>query len=88
MIDVPIEPWWRRTVNFTPVAATLGGIAFGAALGCVLAFQCFDRVSRDLSLFLTLMGGAWGYMRHDLLIPRDRWAVVEAALRDLGKWQS
>jgi hypothetical protein len=62
MIDVPIEPWWRRSVNFTPAAATLGGIAIGAALGCVLAFQCFDRVSRDLSLFLTFMGGAWGYI--------------------------
>ena len=62
MIDVPMEPWWRRNVNFTPGGATLGGIAFGAAIGCVLAFQCFDRVSRDLSLFLTLMGGAQGYI--------------------------
>jgi len=62
MIDGPMEPWWRRSVNFTPAAATLGGIAFGATLGCVLAFQCFDRVSRVLSLILILMGGAWGYI--------------------------
>ena len=62
MIDVQPKPWWRRSVNVTPVAATFGGIAFCAALGCLLAFQCFDRVSRDLSLVLTFMGGAWGYI--------------------------
>jgi hypothetical protein len=27
-------------------------------------------------------------LRHDLLIPREHWADVEAALRDVGRWQS
>jgi hypothetical protein len=62
MMDTNQFRRWRRSANVGPVAATFGGIAFGAALGCVLAFQCFDRVSRDLSLMLTFMGGAWGYI--------------------------
>ena len=59
MIDVQTEAWWRRNVNFTPAAATLGGSRLRSARVRTSPFQCFDRVSRDLSLFLTLMGGAW-----------------------------
>jgi hypothetical protein len=63
MVSVKQERRWRRSVNVNvgPVAATFGGIAFGAAFGCVLALQCFDRVSRDLSIMMIFMGGAWGY---------------------------
>ena len=63
MIGVNRERWWRRSVNveFGPAAATFGGIAFGAAVGCVLAFQSFDRITLVISLTTILMGGAWGY---------------------------
>jgi hypothetical protein len=54
MVGVKKRRRWRRSVNIGPAAATFGGIALGAALGCLLAFQCFDRVSRDLSLMLRL----------------------------------
>jgi hypothetical protein len=62
MNDVKQQPWWRRSVTVAPATATLVGIACGSALGVLVAFPWLDRGSLILWLFLTLMGGVWGYI--------------------------
>jgi hypothetical protein len=61
MIGVKKHRWWRRSVNVTPTAATLVGLASGSALGVLAAFPDFDGLSFYLWIFLALFGGPWGY---------------------------
>ncbi len=49
-------------MNVSPAAATVLGMAFGAALGCLVAFPSFDRMSCVLWLFFVFTGGPWGYI--------------------------
>ncbi len=49
-------------MKVSPAAATVVGMAFGAALGCLVAFPSFDRSSCVLWLFLAFTGGPWGYI--------------------------
>jgi small basic protein len=62
MNDFKQQPWWKRRITITPAAATLTGIAFGSALGGLVAFPWLDRGSLILWLFLALQGGVWGYI--------------------------
>jgi hypothetical protein len=61
MNDLKQRPWWRRNPTVTPEAAVLIGIAFGSALGGLVAFPWFLG-SYVPWLFAALMGGLFGYL--------------------------
>jgi hypothetical protein len=62
MIGAESQRWWRRSVSVGPAAAATAGIALGAAIGGLVAFPYFDRMSYVLWLLLAWQGGAWGYI--------------------------
>ena len=62
MSDLKQQPWWRRSINVTPAASTLIGVALGSALGGLVAFPWHGSESLILWLAVALPVSVCGYI--------------------------